>query len=177
MIDYNYGVQLGALNSTHCETIREWRNCASIMRWCRQSDLISDGEQARWFESQDKDPSIKMYSIYGGGSFVGVCGFTSIQPIARHAEFSLYIAPKFQRKGCAKGTLKTLFTHGFKSLGLSQIWGETLEGNPALKIFEAMGMKIDGVKRAFYFKQGRFQDATLVSMTRAEFDGVAWNTP
>lgn len=169
MIDFDFGVSLGALNSVHADKIREWRNDPKIMRWCRQKDLISDAEQNRWFESQDVDRSIKMYSIYWGNTLVGVCGFTSFDMIARHAEFSLYIAPTFQKKGYGSRALKTLIKHGFSNLALNQIWGEVLDGNPALKLFTSLGMSIDGVRRDVYFKEGRLWNSTLISLMASEW--------
>jgi len=169
VIDFDFGVVLGALNSTHADKIREWRNDPRIMRWCRQKDLISDIEQVRWFEAQDVDPKIKMYSVFKGSDLIGVCGFTSIDMLARHAEFSLYIAPSFQRKGYGTKALRTLFKHGFNSLGLEQIWGEVLEGNPAINTFQGLGMKVDGKRRSVYFKEGKLWDSTLVSILRDEW--------
>lgn len=169
MVDFDYGITLGALNSTHIEEIRAWRNNPAIMRWCRQTDLISDLDQENWFKTQNADPKIKMYSVYFGTALVGVAGFTSIDMLARHAEFSLYIAPKFHGKGYGKKALKTLFSHGFSTLGFSQIWGEVLDGNPALKMFESVGMRVDGRRRSVYFKEGRLHDSTLVSVFSEEF--------
>lgn len=166
-------LSLAALDSTDCVVIRAWRNDYQIWRWCRQSDFISDVEQAAWFERQVKDPSIKMYKVtrqHGGGLItVGVCGFTSINMLSRHAEFSLYIAPEFQGKGYGRTALALLLMHGFTNLGFNMIWGEVIAGNPALNIFAAMGFKSDGLRRQFYWKDGAVHDAHLISMTVREY--------
>lgn len=177
MIDHDYGASLGALNPEHMVDARKWRNDPRVFRWCRQTDIISETEQARWFEAQDKDPRIKMYSVWAKGKMVGVCGFTSIDMMARHAEFSLYIAPDFQRRGYAQSALKTLLKHGFLTLGLNQIWGECLDKNRALSIFITVGMKHDGKRRQFYFKDGALWDAHLVSISRDEWEKQPWMTP
>jgi len=175
VIDYDFGAALGALNSTHMERVREWRNDEKIIRWCRQTDLISDTEQQAWFDRQSKDASIKMYSVFHGPDMVGVCGFTSIDPLAAHAEFSLYVSSKFQGKGIGTKALKTLFNHGFLSLGLNQIWGEVLAGNPALALFEKLGMKKDGTRRDVYFKNGRLCNSSLVSILKSEWITEKWS--
>lgn len=166
-------LNLAPLDSTDCASIRAWRNDYQIWRWCRQSDFISDVEQAAWFERQAKDPSIKMYKVtrqHGGNLItVGVCGFTSINMLSRHAEFSLYIAPEFQGKGYGRTALALLLMHGFTNLGFNMIWGEVIAGNPALNIFAAMGFKGDGLRRQFYWKDGAVHDAHLISMTVGEY--------
>lgn len=170
MIDFGHGgVSLGPLESGYSEIIRSWRNNRSIFAWCRQKTVISDLEQERWIDAQSKNPSIQMFGIFRCGEIVGVCGFTDIDHFNRRAEFSLYIAPEHQRKGFATFALKTLFSHGFKDLGFETIWGETFDGNPASFVFEGIGMRREGTRRQFYFKNGKLIDAHLYSVLRSEW--------
>jgi ribosomal-protein-serine acetyltransferase len=173
MIDFNFGVGLLALDSHYATAARRWRNEPEIMNWCRQSDVISDKAQERWFLNQEQDPSVKMYAIEAD-CFVGVCGFTSIDRISRRAEFSLYIAPEHQRRGLARKALKTLFTHGFINQNLNLIWGESFDQNPAISLFLELGMKQEGTRRDFYFKNGKFIDAHLFSMLYDEWRDQKW---
>lgn len=162
-------LKLKALDFADIETIRHWRNRPEIMRWCRQTSPISDRQQKEWFEAQHADPSIQMFKIMVEGQIVGVCGLTSINMVSRHAEFSLYTAPEYQRRGYARKALSTLFGFGFYSLNLNQIWGETLNGNHAARLFESLGMRADGTRRAFYFKDGQYIDAHLYSVLKDEY--------
>ena len=169
----NVTISLAPLDSTDCEQIREWRNDYSIWRWTRQNDLISDVDQTAWFERQAKDPTIRMYKLVqtvgDHAQTVGVCGLTSIDHANSRAEFSLYIAPKFQKQGLGSRGLSVLLRHGFMNLGLNLIWGETFDGNPAAQMFEKLGFQKEGTRRQFYWKDGRFIDAHLYSITRAEW--------
>lgn len=179
MIDFEYGLQLDTINRENLEVCRYWRNDSQIFRWCRQIDLISEIAQERWFEKISSDPQISMYSLFtdNGGNMltnVGICGLTDIDLHNRRAEFSLYIAPEFQKRGFAEKGLKTLFHHGFRNLGLRSIWGETFEDNPANHLFRKLGMKEDGIRRQFYFKDGKFWDANLYSMLSSEFEESSW---
>lgn len=171
MIDFGEGVRLHALTREGIQVARGWRNDSEIYKWCRQSDCISDVAQERWFERQAADQSIKMYWIESvlGGERVGVCGLTSIDKDNRRAEFSLYIAPKEQKKGYARAALKTLLGHAFRNLGLHLVWGESFEGNPALKLFSALGFREEGMRREFYFKDGEWVDAHLFSILESEW--------
>jgi RimJ/RimL family protein N-acetyltransferase len=170
MIDFKFGVTLGTIDEEMMGQLRAWRNNKSIWRWCRQCDLITERDQDNWHLSLSGSGKNRMYAIKSAsGKLVGVCGLTDIDTIARRAEFSLYIGPEHQRCGHAENALKTLFKHGFQNLGLNLIWGETMDGNPALRLFKKIGMKVEGVRRDFYFKEGEFTNATLISIKRDEF--------
>lgn len=172
MIDFGLGVRLDVMDNL--EIYRTWRNDPSVWRWTRQNDLISTENQVAWFSKQGNDPTIKMYSLWtpSGDSppkTVGVCGFTSINLTNRNAEFSLYVAPDTQGAGVGTNALMTLFYHGIINMGLKSIWGETFENNPAQRLFRSIGMKEDGRRRQFYWKDGQFWDAILFSILDTEF--------
>lgn len=167
---------LAPLDSTDMPIVRAWRNDYQIWQWCRQNDLISDVDQTRWFEAQAKDPSIKMYkAVLSNGekiATIGVCGFTSIDFINRRAEFSLYIAPAYQGQHFGSKILNLLISHGFQNLGLHLIWGEVFSGNPALSIFKELGFQEDGIRRDFYFRNGKFINAHIISIKESEWNSI-----
>ncbi len=169
MIDYGHGVTLSTIDSCDLDVLRAWRNDPGIYKWCRQENLINDVDQLAWFGSLKNNPRVRMYSIIGGDHFVGVCGLTDIEPINRNAEFSLYISPDSQKEGFGVMALKTLLDLGFKWFNLNMIWGETFEGNHALKIFTSLGFKQDGIRRQFYYKNGKYLDCHLVSILKEEW--------
>jgi RimJ/RimL family protein N-acetyltransferase len=169
----NFGLSLAPFDRAYAETVRDWRNHDEVWRWCRQLDLITDWEQERWYERQAADPTIRMYAVVmaveGLKELVGVAGLTSIDHVHRRAEFSLYLRPDFHGKGMGKQALSLLLFHGFVNLGLNVIWGESFEGNKAMKTFEGLGFVKEGVRQQFYFKNGRFIDAHLYSITRQKW--------
>lgn len=173
----NVTMNLLPIDKEHLPQLRAWRNDYSIWKWCRQNDLISDIAQQGWYERQAKDPSSKMYRIEVNAEkyteTVGVCGLTNLDFANRHAEFSIYVGPEHQKRGYGKKALSLLLSHGFQNLGLNLIWGETFDGNPALALFEAMGFRKDGMRRQFYWKDGKFIDAHLLSLTREEWLGIS----
>lgn len=171
MINFGFGAALDAICPEMAEELRDWRNDSRIRQWCRQTSLISPRDQDRWMATQNDDKTIQMFAVIdpSSGVMVGVCGLTSIDLISRRAEFSLYIAPNKQGLGFGQMALKTLVKFGFDELGLNSIWGESFEGNPAMTMFKRVGFKLEGVRRQFYFKQGRFIDAHLFSILKSEF--------
>lgn len=170
MIDYGLGIQFKPLNDVDMHLPLKWRNNYVVRRWTRQNDLISIRDQKAWIEKQNDDPNTKMYMIWNGFAEVGVCGLTHINWVNRNAEFSLYIAPEEQRKGYGKKALKTLLSHGFNTYGFESIWGETFNGNPASNLFLSLGMQVEGLRRNFYYRDGHFINAHILSILRREWD-------
>lgn len=170
MIDFGYGVGLERIEKADLPQLRKWRNDYRIWKWCRQNDELHEISHERWFERQASDPKISMYKVVtSGNKFVGVCGLTDIDHINRRAEFSLYIGPEHQGNGYAKHCLQTLFHHGFDNMNLNLIWGETLDGNKSEKLFHKLGMRKEGVRRQFYYREGWYSDAILYSLLANEF--------
>lgn len=175
-INYGYGIGLGVIEYVHNELIRAARNNIEVRRWTRQSGLNSSEAQMNWWkEKYTKDQSMQMFSIYGGGEefadkFSGVCGLTSISAIHRSAEFSIYIVPDQQKLGYGAAALKTLIRHGFEDLNLHCIWGESFSGNNAMRMFEKVGFKKDGIRRQCYYKEGKYVDAHIFTLLRSEWN-------
>ena len=165
------------LTTTIPREARAWRNDPRIMSWCRQNEIISEWEQEEWEKRIRTDRTIKMFGIEGspdktGFSLwtpIGVTGLTSISQSHRTAEFSLYIAPSFQRKGFAREALKALLDYAFINLGLECVWGESFVGNPALHLFREIGFKEEGVHRSRYYKNGERIDAASISLLRGDW--------
>jgi len=164
-------VSLNPLQEVHKNNYRIWRNNHDIYRWCRQYRKISEHEHNEWWEKLKTDKTINMFEIahIEKNIVIGVGGLTSIDLRNRNAEFSLYIIKEWRGKGLAMEALLALIEYGFYTLGLWQIWGEVIEGNPALSLFVRLGFKVTGVRKQFYYKDGRYLDAHYISLNANEF--------
>lgn len=162
-----------------------WRNDEKIFATCRQHTLLSIYDHQKWLQKIEEDNTIKMFGICSDkcidGKYqkinIGVCGLTSINWIARHAEFSLYIAPEYQGHGYAKSALCNLLTHGFNCFNLHKIWGETFESNSsAVHIFRnKFNMTQTFGHRDHYFKDGKYVSTYIFSILENEFKVVSDN--
>jgi len=158
----------------HKELLFNWRNDPDIFYWCRQNDLLDWNTHCAWFDKLGLDKSIKMYLIETENKIpIGVCGLTDIDLINQRAEFSLYIAKEFQSRGYGKLALITLIKNSFDGYPLNNIWGESFENNPAIEMFKKLGLKLEGIREEFYFKNGKFIDAHLFSIKRYDYDRIA----
>jgi UDP-4-amino-4,6-dideoxy-N-acetyl-beta-L-altrosamine N-acetyltransferase len=173
MINTGHDITLAPVLQKQLGQMITWRNDRRIWKWCRQNSVISEAHHMAWFNSLATRKDVRMFSIIDKeGAFVGVCGLTDIDHINSRAEFSLYIDPDLHGKGLGKAALMTLIDHAFNDLNLNCVWGESFAGNPAMRMFESLGMKKEGVRRAFYFRDGEYIDCTLYSILRGE---QAWN--
>lgn len=180
MIDFDYGIYLGPIRRHNCDFYYQHRNDPRIWKWCRQHDVIQEGRHEDWIELVSGNQNrFLMYEMIAADTHkvVGVCGLTDVDYINRRAEFSLYVIPQMQKRGYAKAGLKTLLTHGFLNLNMNRIWGETFENNPAVKLFIKLGFEYEGTRRQFYYRNGRYIDAHLVSLSMDQFEDqkVKWN--
>lgn len=166
-------IKLKGIKSADLSFFYDFRNNPEVWKWCRQNGPLSEEEHIKYWEKAVKDPSCKFFSVCEDtfGMPIGCAGFTSIDHVNSRAEFSLYIDPSCQGEGRGREALNQLFAWGFEYLNLNLIWGESFDGNPAMALFEKMGMTRDGIRRDFYFRGGKYVDAHLISMRREE-----WNT-
>lgn len=180
MISYSHGnVGLEYTSASDRDQFFHWRNHEGIWKWCRQNGPINYAQHSAYWYSVDGCQDKKFFSIVACEGTLGVtpptfktvgcAGLTSIDNVNATAEFSLYIGPEHQGKGYGKAALKTLIEYGFRYLNLNSIWGETFQGNPALKMFLDIGMKKEGIRRDFYFRNGHYMNATLISVLRKEW--------
>ncbi|MBP6151877.1 MAG: GNAT family N-acetyltransferase [Candidatus Methylopumilus sp.] len=146
----------------------EWRNSPDIFRYTRQFTLLDQRQHEKYLNSLADNTNIKLFSIKAGADFVGICGFTSINYHDQNAEFSLYIAPAYQKLGYGEDALRTLVKHGFDAFNFQRIWGETFEFNHAAKMFERIGFKKEGVLRSSYYREGRHIDSYIYGILKGE---------
>lgn len=162
-------ISLSPISHSLLPKMLAWRNDERIYKWCRQFEPTTEDSHYAWFDRIKSDPKIKMYAAFEDTTCVGICGLTDIDYINRRAEFSLYIGPEYFGHGLGELSLRTLINHAFNVLNLNCIWGETFDGNQALKTFKKLGFKEEGRRRSFYYRDGKYIDAILVSILKDEF--------
>lgn len=169
-------LKLRRIEESDLRSLFNMRNDPRVFQWCRQFAPLHWEKHLDWYHWQAKDPSTEMFIILHYDPErkhlhydIGACGLTSIDHASRRAEFSLYIDPNYQGKGHGKTALSMLLDFGFKQLNLNRIWGESFDGNPAIKMFEGLGFKKEGTRKEFYYRDGEYVDAHLYSIGKTEW--------
>ena len=167
------------LTGVEKEDIRQlllWRNREDFRKHFREYRELNMSQQERWF--QDKvlnDPTTLMFAIHRkeDGLLLGCCGLVYINFIHGHADLSLYIGwndSYIDGEGYAKESCELLFDYAFKSLRLNKVWTEIYTfDNKKKELYDAFGMKVDGLLRQNYFYDGRWWDSYIMSILSSDW--------
>ena len=167
-------VNFRSLEMEDLKQLQSWRNSEFLRKTFREYRLLSMKHQERWFNSLLKTPpSSIMFGVESKeGKLIGVCGLTWINWKDRNAEVSIYIGEKkWQGKGAATDSLKTLLRYGFETLNLHRIYEVIFEYNePSIKLFTRCGFKFEGKHREAHYIDGKYWDEMIYGMLRTEYD-------
>jgi RimJ/RimL family protein N-acetyltransferase len=163
------------LRATIPDQARTWRNELGVRRWALNGDLISDREHDAWCARVQTDPTVRIFGIWvrdenseTRAGFVGVCSFSEIDFRNQRARFSIYIAADYQKRGYGAYALSSLLDYGFNELNLNCAYGESIEGNPANRLFAKLGARQQGVLFDAVYRRGKFQDLFLWAFLRKD---------
>ena len=171
-------VRLTSINEEDVLEFQKWYNDVSFMRHYDivgaipkntedVKDIISDIRKSntayifavRNFEQQE---------------FVGVTGFENIS--WNNGTALIYIGigeEKHRGHGYAKEALNLTMEFGFEELNFHRIYLTVLEYNePAIKLYEKLGFKREGIYREFIHRDGRRYDMYLYGILRPEWESL-----
>jgi ribosomal-protein-alanine N-acetyltransferase len=98
-----------------------------------------------------------------GGTLVGTCGFTRIDPDHARAELGYTIGRKFSGRGYATEAA---------ALGLNRIEAQCAVGNAASeRVLDKIGMECEGVLAGRALIRGRFRDVKMFARLRRSEEG------
>ncbi len=95
-------------------------------------------------------------------------------PKDRHALFGISIGAKDEwNKGYGTEATRLIVDYGFQTLNLNRISLRVYEYNPrAVRTYEKVGFKREGVLRQEVYREGRYWDAYAMGMLRTEWDAL-----
>lgn len=106
--------------------------------------------------------------------FIGVTGFENI--LWTNGVATIYIGigdNTFRGRGFGKESLKLTMEFGFQELNLHRIQLTVLSYNdPAIKLYESLGFKREGVFREFIHRDGKKYDMYLYGILRSEWEDM-----
>ena len=165
--------------------IAEWRNQSLI--GLRSNDLTAMGiSQERWVNSLSasekyyfiyipKNPNVN-YKVLGWDKraveikhFIGYCGLDKIDPINRTTEMGLLINPQYHKQGYGKEAVKQLLQMAFTDFNLNCVFIEVLMSTRNWDFWKKQGFKIEGILKERHFKNGKYYNSTVGSVTRTDW--------
>lgn len=165
---------LRELSRSDLKSINKWRNdpavVASLGTPFRYINIETDEE---WFSAYqcDRSHQVRLAIANNEDLPIGLVNLVQIDWHARNAEFSMQIGDQsYWGKGIGKWATNTMVRHGFHNLNLHRIYLTVLpENEKAVRIYQKVGFREEGVLRQTIYKDGGYRDLVLMALLREEF--------
>lgn len=171
----NFRVYLRALEPDDYKTSIRWRQDDEL--WASllgRKYFVSEAYEKKWVEDKifNSDKQIVLaICLKTNNQYIGNAYLNDIDWFNRSARSGRLIGDKQHRgAGLGQEATRLLLQHAFVDLGLNRVESRQLVGNEAaLLSLLKRGYKHEGVMREAVFKNGRFRDVNLLSITQADF--------
>ena len=124
-----------------------------------------------WFEKNKERNDRYDAIVEVDGIPVGLVGLLSIDQKNKKAEYYITIGEgEYLGKGIAQGATKLLLHYAFDTVGLNRVYLYTeIENCAAVKAYERIGFKREGLLKNDLFSRGRFVDRYIYGITKKDF--------
>jgi [ribosomal protein S5]-alanine N-acetyltransferase len=105
------------------------------------------------------------------GHIIGRCGIHNWNAEHRRAEIGYVMADEqYKRKGLMTEALGAVIEYGFTAMNLNRIEALVNSGNiPSLKLMEKYNFIKEGLLRAHFYTEGKYEDSVLFSKLYQEY--------
>lgn len=131
-------------------------------------------DEEKWYESLDAN-SDKQYGFAieskEDKNYLGGCGVNGIDAKNRVAMVGLFLGKEHCGKGYGTDALRILVDFCFKEVNLNKVKLGVFSFNKrAIRCYENIGFKTEGVLRQEIYRQGRYHDTIIMSLLRSEWE-------
>ena len=129
------------------------------------------GKTESWFQKNKERTDRYDAVIEADGIPVGLIGLLSIDQKNKKAEYYVTIGERdYLGRGVAARASKQLLEYAFTKLRLERVYLYTeVENTAAIRSYERIGFKREGVLKNDLFSKGRFVDRYVYGITKADF--------
>ncbi len=165
---------LRAVERDDLERCHDWMNDESLRATLAQRYPMSLAQEADWIErtSRGQDTSRLTFAIclFEGDRHIGNCGLEAIERDNGVATFGILIGEKDCRgQGLGEEATRTLCRFAFDEMNLHKIRLDVYASNAgAVRTYESVGFKREGVLREDAFRGGRYIDVVRMGLLRGE---------
>ena len=156
--------------------INIWRNDSELINYLgapfRYINLDVD---YRWYDNymQNRNNTIRcaVVEIDNEGDILGIVSLTDINSVNKSAEFHIMIGNVDNRgKGIGYFATTEILNHAFNNMNLNRIELGVLERNSrAIKLYNKVGFKNEGVKKQSVYKNGKFVDMNIMGVLKENY--------
>lgn len=121
--------------------------------------------------AEDSTTRVDFCVLALGGPPIGWVHLAEIDPWARHAELGIFIGEAdYRGRGFGTETTRLVVEFGFNQLNLNKVWLTVdADNEAALRCYNRVGFRRDGVIRDAVYRDGRYIDRILMSVLRSEY--------
>ena len=173
---YGERVRLRAICRADLPRFLIWFNDPEILGTLRLFQPMSEMSEERWIATlpdriHEKVFAIEVFDEEDGWIHIGNVGLHDVDYKDRHAELGIVIGSKAHwGNGYGPDATRTMLRWGFDELNLHRVELEVYEFNArARRVYERVGFRHEGIRRACYFHAGRYHDAMLMGLLADEF--------
>lgn len=96
------------------------------------------------------------------GELIGTINLGNVEESCQMSDTCYMLSPKFWNHGIMTEVLMTVLDYAFDEIELNRVQAEVFDGNNAsTTVLKKCGMKLEGIARQKYYKNGKFIDTAL----------------
>lgn len=170
MVDPSDKVSIRLIEKEDLRRIVYWLNKREVADALVLNRMVTYEDELIWFENYLQDDKKKVFAIEVNGCHVGNISLFNIDWFHRRALMSIFLGEEeFRGKGIGSEAIRQLIAIAFYKLSLLRVGVETLSDNlNAIRCYEKIGMKREGVQRSYVNLNGKQRDMLLLSYIKNE---------
>lgn len=170
----NDKIYLRILEKSDIALTHKWINDSVISEIMGYLPVLSLENQLEWYDKVKNDKKRFIFAIckIENDEHIGNVGLGNIDYINRHCMFNIFIASDENKgNGSGSGATKLILKFAFERLNLNKVFLQTSKRFvSANKMYLKLGFQIDGVLREHYYTNGVYEDKTIYSILRKDFN-------
>ena len=172
---------LRAIEENDLPLLHKWANDPKTQDIIGNIHFPSSFEyQKKWFSGLQNDSLNQRFAIESKDS--GLIGISSIMNIDwknNHAWHGIVLGDvDIRGKGYGIDTVMATMRYAFDEMHLERLDGSIIEYNKTSFSFycDKLGWKVEGTRRNYYYRKGRYWDQIVVGITRKDYEELLQKT-
>jgi len=172
---------LRAIEESDLPLLHKWANDPKTQDIIGNIHFPSSFEyQKKWFSGLQNDSLNQRFAIEAEDT--GLIGISSIMNIDwknNHAWHGIVLGDvDIRGKGYGIDTVMATMRYAFDELHLERLDGSIIEYNKTSFSFycDKLGWKVEGTRRNYYYRKGRYWDQIVVGITRKDYEELLQKT-
>jgi UDP-4-amino-4,6-dideoxy-N-acetyl-beta-L-altrosamine N-acetyltransferase len=166
-------VVLRPMEAADADDVVRWRRDPLILEQMFADEPPTREEHLRWLETIQARGNRQEFIIIerATGRSIGTIGLSDIDRKNQRTEYGILIGEADARnKGYAREASELILKHAFENCGLRRVYLHTFADNTAaVRLYESLGFRIEGMLRQHAFKCGAFRDVMVMAILKDEW--------